>query len=367
MRRVVYPQGTAFIDNYKKLFHTKISSMKAEWNTLRVRFSLYYLPTDIEDILTANIDDLTQWYVRFKKLDKKQRKAINKGLEKLFDYEVWRDSIAEYFMNPDNGFHLRSCHYCDTAYINAYKIDPDSEALFFLNVASDEELERITTSDKRKKDIKDTRQFEKKDQFEVLVNKYKWKPTKWEDTFETDKKQKNHFDLDHFLPKGQCVFVALSLFNFVPSCPICNERLKKLRVLGNFGIPNAKLSPTSSSYDFDGNAQFVVVPSSDKIGGLLPTQVPEDYDLELNTWNDDFKYFIRLFKLEERYRYHKQTALHWMEMKMKYSDNRIRMMEESLSDKTLFSFKKIKSDIFQEELYKDENMCFSKVRKDMLR
>lgn len=38
---------------------------------------------------------------------------------------------------------------------------------------------------------------------------------------------KRQFDIDHFLPKGKCPPVALSLFNFVPSCPVCNERIKR--------------------------------------------------------------------------------------------------------------------------------------------
>jgi hypothetical protein len=73
-----------------------------------------------------------------------------------------------------------------------------------------------------------------------------------------------------------------------------------------------------------------------------------------------------LFKLDERYQQHKRVALHWLEMKYKYSDARIRMMEKSLNHRS-FSFTRIKSDIFQEDLYGEGSMNFSKLREDMLK
>lgn len=50
----------------------------------------------------------------------------------------------------------------------------------------------------------------------------------------------------------------------------------------------------------------------------------------------------------------------------KYTDARIAMMANSLHHPS-FSFKIIKSDIFQNELYNDGSMCFSKLRRDMLK
>lgn len=38
--------------------------------------------------------------------------------------------------------------------------------------------------------------------------------------------ERRQFDLDHFLPKGKCPCVGLSLYNFVPSCQVCNSRIK---------------------------------------------------------------------------------------------------------------------------------------------
>jgi len=55
------------------------------------------------------------------------------------------------------------------------------------------------------------------------------------------------------------------------------------------------------------------------------------------------------FKFQERYSHHKKKALHWLEMKYKYTDARIVMMANSLNHPS-FSFNIIKSDIFQNEL-----------------
>lgn len=39
-------------------------------------------------------------------------------------------------------------------------------------------------------------------------------------------KHKTTADLDHFYPKSKYTFLALSLYNFIPSCQICNSRFK---------------------------------------------------------------------------------------------------------------------------------------------
>lgn len=41
-----------------------------------------------------------------------------------------------------------------------------------------------------------------------------------------DKVEKATADLDHFYPKKDYPFLALSLYNFIPSCSICNSRMK---------------------------------------------------------------------------------------------------------------------------------------------
>ena len=52
-----------------------------------------------------------------------------------------------------------------------------------------------------------------------------------------------YFTLDHVLCKSKNPFSALSLYNLVPCCHICNSKFKTTRTLVN--TPDeAKLSPT---------------------------------------------------------------------------------------------------------------------------
>lgn len=53
--------------------------------------------------------------------------------------------------------------------------------------------------------------------------------TKYEEEMKDNSKliiEKTTADLDHFLPKNEYPYLALSLFNFIPSCQICNSRMK---------------------------------------------------------------------------------------------------------------------------------------------
>lgn len=45
-------------------------------------------------------------------------------------------------------------------------------------------------------------------------------------SFEENDDKRTTADLDHFYPKSLYPFLALSLYNFIPSCQICNSRFK---------------------------------------------------------------------------------------------------------------------------------------------
>ena len=46
-------------------------------------------------------------------------------------------------------------------------------------------------------------------------------------SYEENNSKKTTADLDHFYPKSLYPFLALSLYNFIPSCQICNSRFKR--------------------------------------------------------------------------------------------------------------------------------------------
>jgi hypothetical protein len=368
MRKIKYPNGTQYIEAYLKIFEDEKDDLQQKLTSLKGTYSvkLGFLPGNIDEILKADFSQLVDWYKRFIVLKQNTRNAINKRLEKIFNYDKWRDKIAEYFMDPSNGFNISSCYYCDMTYINGYKVDAVAEGLFFLNEATEDDLKKLTSSAIRRKKIFKCKPFKNKAQFDEIAKSFKWSKDKLKKTVLDNKDYKYQFDLDHVLPKSECRFVALSLFNFVPCCQICNQRLKRVKVLGHQGVPSVNLSPTSDTYEFDSNSQFYIIPNEHAtVASICPSTHPQDYKLQLVSENDDYDFFIKLFDLENRYQHHKKIALHWLEMKFKYSDARIKMLSNAL-DPSNFTFERIKSDIFQDSLYESGDLSFSKMRKDIL-
>ncbi len=109
-------------------------------------------------------------------------------------------------------------------------------------------------------------------------------------------------DLDHFFYKHVFSLFSLSLYNFIPSCQICNQRFKKDKYVKMF-------NPYERGYDND--AYFDV----EKNGALWEAST-------LMGWSDDFEVVLKYstqfkdieflkeesktFHIEELYKYHKE-------------------------------------------------------------
>jgi hypothetical protein len=63
-------------------------------------------------------------------------------------------------------------------------------------------------------------------------------------TFKKNNETKNAFTLDHVLEKADYPFLALSLYNLVPSCYVCNSKVKDSK------IPFDDFSPTNKNFEF---------------------------------------------------------------------------------------------------------------------
>ena len=359
-------------DSTEKDSTEKTSTIQDEWKSLRQNNSaLQDFPEDLSKILLAKYEQLVEFYKDYAEstnsLSDEEVKNLNKELEKVFNYDKWYDEIAQYFMDPTHGFDFSTCHYCDMAYVNAYKIDAEKDALLFLNTASKKELtNKLDLCDKSIEKIYNHPPFESPNEFDEFVVSLGCKPNKFDRTFNPTQNMRRHFDIEHVLPKSICPLVGLSLYNFVPSCQVCNSKLKKTRVLGKYGIPELKLSPTSDKYDFDDMVKFKLVPGKECKLSAYPTKDRDNYRLDLDTSLDpDYDYNVQLFKLRERYDYHKMEALHWLEMKYQYSDSRIEMLA-SIFDDPLFEFHHIKEAIFQSSLDKSHHRVFGKMKKDIL-
>lgn len=371
MIQLKYPVN---LDEFKSKYissFTDLSNMETRWAQLQSTYSvLSIFPSKIEEIMKANYSKLIEFYKKYHSISLILRDKMEKDLRDLFNYDgEYREVIKKFIMNPANGLEINTCHYCNMAYVNVYTIDPTEDGLYFMNTASIDELKsklNIKSEDTINKVIA-KRPYKSVADFKQvgLTLKRPWTDDKFDKTFKPANKARSNFDIDHVLDKGSCPIVALSLMNFVPSCQVCNSRLKKTRVLGKNGIPEEKLSPTSPHYDFDNAVTIRILPKPGQFY-LKPTQHPLCYETFFDISDNDYEYIVNLFKLKERYSYHIKEALRWIELKQKYDDTRITMMSDALGGGPEFSVDKIREDIFGSEFSRNEYRSLGKMKKDIL-
>lgn len=368
-----YPEDKIRFDQLKSdylLAYSDLADMQIKWDDIRTKYkSLKLFPEKIGYIMQGDYRVLMLIYRGYHRIPKTDRDKMKDELVALFDYNgKYREVIKNFLMNSANGFEINTCHYCDMAYVNSYTIDHIKDGIDFMNTASDEDLRKKinTESNKTIEIVRRNRPYRDINDFKRVGNSVRWKDNKFDKMFKSSSIHRSHFDVEHILDKGSCPIVALSLMNFVPSCQVCNSRLKKTRVLGKYSIPEGKLSPTSPLYDFDNGVTIRILPKTGQIK-INPTQHREDYNLIFDISDKDYEYFVNLFKLEERYSYHKIEALRWVELKQKYTDVQITMMSNALNGNPDFSKDKIREDIFGSDFTNEGHRCFSKLKRDILK
>lgn len=107
-------------------------------------------------------------------------------------------------------------------------------------------------------------------------------------------------DLDHFLPKSVFQLYALSVWNLIPTCKLCNQTFK-----GSRFIP--LLNPLEAGFDADCflNVEF------HSLGQLLGKDNNFDVSWELDPFisadtREKIENNIQMFRLNEVYQYHKE-------------------------------------------------------------
>ena len=237
-----------------------------------------------------------------------RRKAIKAQLKDVFKYDEYYQShkIAPFFREHAEELKLHTCHYCNMAYINTFDYVDDSGG---------------------------------------------------------SKKRKSHFDLDHVLEKADYPILAFSLFNLLPSCPICNERMKRDKAMAKSQRLLKKFSPTSGAFHFDNNISMVLMP----VGGVVkrPFMKNRDvYELDFDCHLDkSYQKYIKMFRLKERYNYHKAEALRLKDLKMRYPATNVSNIAGMLG----LTFDEVNEDIFGLRFAKEEHRCFEKLKRDMLK
>lgn len=164
--------------------------------------------------------------------------------------------------------------------------------------------------------------------------------------------------MDHFLPKSKCPIIGLSLFNFVPSCQVCNSRIKHSHLLGSNKVEWKKFNPAGENYSIDNDVKIRL-----RMWRYPDTKFKkkEDYYIYFRCTNG-FRPVIDFFHLEERYEFHKVEALQLRQLKAKYPKSTIKRIS-SLLGKTEGE---IHEDIFHEKYLTEKDRCFAKLTRDIL-
>lgn len=128
--------------------------------------------------------------------------------------------------------------------------------------------------------------------------------------------KKTTADVDHFYPRKYFPFLALSIYNFVPSCQICNSRMKSSL------IPNI-IYPYDE--DFEGTANFEINFDSNNIdiGYLIGESNDFNVDFRINETDltDKIKASIELFRLRDVYLTHKDYIREILAKKYAYTES----------------------------------------------
>ena len=236
---------------------------------------------------------IEQSKVEFKEINKK-KKFIYKAKEELkniFKYENKFQSFISDFFEKE--LETRTCYFCNIHYVNEYKINKEE--------------------------------------------------------------YKNEFTLDHYYDKGSYPYLALSLYNLIPSCYACNSKLKKEKKLDVFA-PNAK------DFNFDEIVKFKLF-LSDTCKNLH-IKSKEDIEIPLKeNYTNKYDKYIKVFKLNERYEAHKDIVFDMIEKAELYPLSRLKELENL----TGIPFQRIKKDIFN-LIDEDSDLSkqpFSKLIKDI--
>jgi hypothetical protein len=162
-------------------------------------------------------------------------------------------------------------------------------------------------------------------------------------------------EFDHYLPKSEYPFFALSLYNLIPSCHICNSNCKGTIKLDE--SLNPYLTKDKDYFKFTYNIGNNGLPSSVQI---------KDRE-KLST---EIEKFLDTFKIQEIYNYHTDLELKELyEFATKYSDTYLQEVLDDLKINLKVSQEEAYRILFGAELLedKDNNRPLSKFKRDILK
>ena len=110
-------------------------------------------------------------------------------------------------------------------------------------------------------------------------------------------------EIDHFHPKGKYPYFAISFYNLIPSCKVCN----KLKMEDEIGV-----NPYESSFDED----FKILVKNSKFYYSV-----DGFDLEIKSDDAKVQKQIDTFKLDDLYQNHKDIVLELIQKNAIYNES----------------------------------------------
>lgn len=256
-------------------------------------------------LLTAEFRVLVDVYFYYKNyingMSPARRDAVNTAAQKVFTYKSYATEIADFLLDPDNEYEIHNCIYCD--------------------------MERISPFAHRGKKVR-------------------------------------RFATEHVLDKGACPLVALSLYNFVPTCGHCNgPSLKGMKTIGDTIEEIKHLSPTNPTYDFWHKVLFVVNPITDAITDIKREEHSDHYEIDFRYKDISYSKFIELFGLKSRYQKDcLKKALRLLDDIDKYTPKMLSDMANIYKNTP----EEVYEDVFHVETDRREHEIYRKMKEDLM-
>lgn len=431
MIKVNYPIGKKerreFEDTYFKLLKDQEVDFNKKINKLPNNLINFFNAINYKQIIVGRIDKLVQIYNQFLNLPTQQDKDDVKALfEKIFSYD--QPKISRFFEKHNHIFNLKACYYCNVDSVHVYSsLGGYFNELDFIRYATSKELcdiydigkvtaQKVVQTPNRKQltlaslpkcakkvydrikgynviilGYADNNDFALKTSIKELLKvpgigdatAKKIIANRLEPDFfdKTEVKKlcdilsgfkginRNHFTLDHYIPQSSCCLFARSLYNFVPSCYVCNSKLKKEELLSDKSSALHTCSPTHKNYDSTGNLKFSLIQKSnvnifDYNKSTDRKQFLENFEIDIESPNTNNR-IVSVLHLKQRYSLYKDKAVYLAYLKEKYSPQSLEEIAKILSQNIQgkVTANDVKNDIFNDPLY--ENESFSKLHKDI--
>lgn len=358
MNKIIYP---ADINSFKQNYYNTIDRTDEMFiNHILFKLPAPYRYLTFKDLLISSFEDIIVYAEIIEKylipiLSLSEKKIF---IEK-FNYDHNQSEIADFFMKYATEMDMTTCHYCNIEFINTFQdLGEYNNVLDFLNNGTKEEL-IIYIGERTGEKIFDYREANLITDINQLRSINRIGPATIININSLDltiAKQKNHFTLDHFIPKGEFPYFALSLYNLVPSCYSCNSKFKKSKYY-EIGDYLKFISPASTYYNLIDNIEFKLyfnvsgVDIEERINNVLDLN---DFMIrpEINSSMDNkSKKFLDIFKIRGRYRFHKYQSMKMIKNRQDYSESSI----DEISRITSKSTSEIKKDIFGSNIYSSLN------------